>query len=436
MTAYEGPTAPAIADLDELEELVRSAGGDVVDRVAQRRRDGGPLLGEGKLREVAMLAASAGAGVVVTQQSLSPGEQRRLDEGIPCRVVDRTALILDIFAQRARSREGQLQVELAQLLYRLPRLRGEGVLMSRLGGRAGGHAAAQAGGGPGGGAAGGGGIGGRGAGGVGAGGIGARGPGEQKLEYDRRRIRERMSRVKREIENLRTRRASQRERRHDRSWPLVALAGYTNAGKSTLFNALTRSAAVAQRRMFSTLDPQVRQMRMPGGGRSLLTDTVGFIRDLPGTLRVAFRATLEEIGEADAVLHVVDTSHPDAARQAATVLAELETLGVAPGAIVTVLNKIDKLEDGGATARLAIAVASPSLPASALTGEGLPRVAEAVEDILRARFWRHLAWTDPGPRLRARLAALGASTRETGALVEAWVAAAHASRLEGGEGGG
>ena len=418
MTAYQGPAAPAVADLQELEELVRSAGAEVVDRVAQRRRDGGPLLGEGKLREVALLADSTGAGVIVTQQSLSPGEQRRLDEALPCRVVDRTALILDIFAQRARSREGQLQVELAQLLYRLPRLSGKGTQLSRLGRRAGGQ-----------GARGGGGVGTR----RGAGGLGTRGPGEQKLEYDRRRIRERMGRVKREIEQLRARRAGQRERRHDRSWPLVALAGYTNAGKSTLFNALTRADAVAQRRMFSTLDPQVRQMRMPGGGRGLLTDTVGFIRDLPGDLRVAFRATLEEIGEADAVLHVVDTSHPDAARQAATVLAELEVLGVAPGTIVTVLNKIDKLEDGGATARLAVATPGPSLPASALTGEGLPRVAEAVEEILRTRFWKRLAWTDPGPRLRARLAALGASVRETGGLVEAWVAAAHASRLAEGE---
>ncbi|MEK7477349.1 MAG: GTPase HflX [Candidatus Coatesbacteria bacterium] len=415
VSAFEGPAPAALTDLEELEELIRSAGAEVVDRMVQRRRDGGPLLGEGKVRELAALVKSSGAAVVVTQQSLSPSQQRRLEEGLPCRVVDRTSLILDIFAQRARSREGQLQVELAQLLYRLPRLRGEGVLMSRQAGRAGAQGAA---------------------GGAGAGGLGTRGPGEQKLEYDRRRIRERESRLKREIESLRRRRSGQREHRHDRAWPLVTLAGYTNAGKSTLFNALTRAGAVAQGRMFSTLDPQVRQVRCPAGGRALLTDTVGFIRDLPKDLRVAFRATLEEIGQADAVLHVVDASHPDAARQAAAVLAELETLGVAPDAVLTVLNKIDRLEDHGATARLSVDLPAPPLLASARSGDGLDRLGDALEEVLRRRFWQHLPFRNPAPRLRARLSASGASMKESRpdrnglVTVDAWVAPALVSRLK------
>jgi len=377
--------------------------------MVQRRRDGGPLLGDGKIRELAAVVTATGADVVVTQQSLSPGEQRRLDDALPCRVVDRTGLILDIFAQRARSREGQLQVEMAQFLYRLPRLTGKGRELSRLGMR-----------------------GGRGS--RGAVGLGTRGPGEQKLEYDRRRIRDRLSRLKREIESLRARRSGQRERRHDRAWPIVALAGYTNAGKSTLFNALTRSAAVTRGAMFSTLDPQVRQVRLPEGGRALLTDTVGFIRDLPPDLRVAFRATLEEIGQADAVLHVVDAKHPDAARQAEAVLGELETLGVAPDSVLTILNKIDLLEDAGATARLSVSLPVPPLLASARTGDGLDLLGAALEEILRRRFWRHVSFRRPPPRIRARLAALGASIRESQAaggdeVVDAWVAPAQVTRL-------
>ncbi len=408
--AYAGTAAEARSELDELHALTTSAGALVVGEFLQRRRHGEHGLGEGKLRETAEAVGAARAHVVVTQQSLTPISQKRLEDALPCRVVDRTTLILDVFAQRARSREGQLQVELAQLMYRLPRLQGKGVELSRQAGAGGGRSR----------------------------GLGTQGPGEQKLEYDRRRIRDRMARLRRELEGLRGRRARQRERRHGDDWPLVALAGYTNAGKSTLFNGLTKAGATAEQRMFSTLDPQVRRIRLPDGGQALLTDTVGFIRDLPAGLRVAFRATLEEIGFADAVLHVIDASHPEAPAQAQAVRAELTDLGVDPDRVVTVLNKTDLVAGGSAAARLAGLSGGRTAAASARTGEGVPALSAALEDLLRERFWKRLAWADPPPGLRARLAALGASRRDPGdgrGPLAAWLAPAAAARLAAAEGG-
>jgi len=391
------------ADLDELTELVRSAGGDVVGTLVQRRPPpgGSAYLGKGKLIELAAQATALKADVVVTRQSLTPVQQRTLEEGVPCRVVDRTTLILDIFAQRARSREGQLQVELAQLLYRLPRLKGGSEALSRLGG-----------------------------------GLGTRGPGEQKLEYDRRRIRTRMNLLRDDIEKLRDRRGRQRDRRHEQSWPAVALAGYTNAGKSTLFNALSRAGAMAKQQMFSTLDPQVRQIRLPGGGRALLSDTVGFIQDLPKDLRVAFRATLEEIAAADVVLHVVDASHPDRDRQIEAVRRELADLGAEDMPVITVFNKADRLAiPERAGAELSAATLAPAVLISAVRGDGVPALLSAVERVLQIRFWRHRTWKTPTPALRARLARLGVSVREpagAGGPLEAWLTPAQAGQLEGG----
>lgn len=389
------------ADLDELTELVRSAGGDVVGTLIQRRPPpgGSAYLGKGKLIELSDLATTLAADVVVTRQSLTPVQQRTLEEGLACRVVDRTTLILDIFAQRARSREGQLQVELAQLLYRLPRLKGGGEELSRLGG-----------------------------------GLGTRGPGEQKLEYDRRRIRSRMTLLRDQIEKLRDRRGRQRDRRHDQSWPAVALAGYTNAGKSTLFNALSRAGAMARQQMFSTLDPQVRQIRFPGGGRALLSDTVGFIQDLPKDLRVAFRATLEEISAADVILHVVDASHPDRERQIETVNRELADMASEDMPVITVFNKADRLaESDRAATALSAATRAPAFLISAMQGDGLPALMTAIEQLLRERYWRHLSWDRPTPGLRAQLARLGVSSREPedgGGRLEAWLTPAQAGSLK------
>lgn len=408
--AYQGTLESARSELDELAGLTTSAGGAVVGEFLQRRRHGEHGLGDGKLRETAEAVTAVRAEVVITQQSLTPLSLKRLEDALPCRVVDRTTLILDVFAQRARSREGQLQVELAQLMYRLPRLRGKGVELSRQAGAGGGRSR----------------------------GLGTQGPGEQKLEYDRRRIRDRMAKLRRELESLRGRRARLRDRRHDADWPLVALAGYTNAGKSTLFNALTRAGAMAEQRMFSTLDPQVRRIRLPGGGRALLTDTVGFIRDLPEGLRVAFRATLEEIGEADAVLHVVDASHPEAPAQAEAVRTELRELGLDPDRVVTVLNKTDLVSGGAAAARLAGLASGRVVAVSAKSGEGVRETAAAIEELLRERYWKRMAWATPAPGLRARLAALGASSRESGdgtGPLEAWLAPAAAARLAAAERG-
>src|SRR6266850_821276 len=268
--------------------------------------DPATFIGSGKVASLAAACDEADVDVVIFDNELTPAQQRQLEERLERKVIDRTQLILDIFARRARTREGKWQVELAQLQYLLPRLAGSGTALSRLGG-----------------------------------GIGTRGPGETKLETDRRRIRTRIHAVSEDIERVRQRRSQLRERRHKASVPTVALVGYTNAGKTTLFNALTRSEAEASNALFVTLDPLVRQVRMPDSRELLVSDTVGFIDRLPHALVAAFRATLEEVADADLILHVIDVSAPDRDRRMAAVRQVLEEVGAIDVPLVEVYNKCD-----------------------------------------------------------------------------------------------
>ncbi|HXZ19885.1 MAG TPA: GTPase HflX [Candidatus Acidoferrales bacterium] len=347
-----GPRLPGLAAsdyererLEELHELARSAGAQVAGSVVQMREDLDPasLVGRGKLDEIRAEALSHRAGVVIFDRNLSPGQQRNIEKSLDCRVLDRTQLILDIFARHARTREGMLQVELAQLNYLLPRLAGRGVELSRLGG-----------------------------------GIGTRGPGEQKLETDRRRIRSRISKIRDEIELVRRRRRVQRSARRDIPLPSAALVGYTNAGKSTLFNALTRADVLTSPRMFATLDPTVRAVELPSGRRVLLSDTVGFIRDLPHGLIAAFRATLEEAQEAALILHVTDISSPNHPEQDAEVVKILDELGLAGRPRIHVLNKCDRLSED----QLASLSSAQGVCASALRGDGLRDLLQRIEAAL------------------------------------------------------
>jgi GTP-binding protein HflX len=296
--------------MDELAGLAEAAGAQVVLRVLQERPKPDPatFLGSGKVEELAAACAELSADVVIFDNELSPAQLRQLEEATGRKIIDRTQLILDIFARRARTREGKLQVELAQLQYLLPRLVGSGTALSRLGG-----------------------------------GIGTRGPGETKLETDRRRIRIRIHAIKEAIEQVRRRRAQLRERRHKTSVPTVALVGYTNAGKTTLFNALTSGKAEASIALFVTLDPLLRQVRLPDQRELLVSDTVGFIDRLPHALVAAFRATLEEVSGADLVLHVIDASASDRDRRIAAVHKVLEEVHAADVPLVEVYNKCDQI---------------------------------------------------------------------------------------------
>jgi GTP-binding protein HflX len=298
------------SSLDELAQLAGTAGAVVVGRTIQRLDSPNPAtyIGKGKLAEIIALRPQLDYDLVIFDDELSPSQQRNLEDALKVKVLDRTALILDIFARRARTREGALQVELAQHEYLLPRLAGQWSHLERLGG-----------------------------------GIGTRGPGETQLETDRRLIRNRISRLKAQLEQVRRHRALYRARRAKQGVPVVALVGYTNAGKSTLMNALSGAGVLAENRLFATLDPVTRKVGLPGGGFFLLTDTVGFIQKLPTQLVAAFRATLEELADADLLLHVVDITHPDAAEQAETVEQTLAELGVAAKPRLTVLNKVDAL---------------------------------------------------------------------------------------------
>lgn len=410
MGTHSGPKDESLLEMEELAGLVDSAGGQVVGQISQRRPEKSrqPVPGKGKLAELAALCESEKAELVVTNQDLGPIQLRLIEDALPCRVVDRTGLILDIFAQRARSREGQLQVELAQHLYRLPRLRGVGKELSRLGASLGG-------------------------------GLGTRGPGEQKLEYDRRRIRRRIGLLKREIEDLRERRGQQRSRRKEMQVPSIVLVGYTNAGKSTLFNAVSRANAAAQATMFSTLDPQIRQLYLPGGGRVLLSDTVGFIDELPKNLRVAFRATLEEIAAADVLIHVVDASHPRLQGQIAAVREELKLMGADEIPCMTVMNKMDRVENGHYVEPLAAELA-PAAMVSAREKNGIESMLSGLEELLRSKVWIKVLFENPTVELRMRFSAMGVSMREIRrpgpdgngehVLLETWLTPANAARLE------
>jgi len=306
----DSPDFSSQESLDELRALATSAGAEIAGEFTQRkdRPDPATLIGKGKLEEIAGAAASVSADVILFDHDLSPSQQRNIERVVHTRVIDRTQLILDIFARHARTREGQLQVELAQLEYMLPRLAGRGVEMSQLGG-----------------------------------GIGTRGPGETQLETDRRKIFRRVRHVKQQIENVRRIRAQQRQRRESIPVAMVALVGYTNAGKSTLFNALTKANVVASSRMFATLDPTIRGADLPSKRRVLFSDTVGFIRHLPHTLVSAFRATLEEVQRATLILQVSDASSPVSAEQDAQVESVLKELEADKKPRLRVMNKIDLL---------------------------------------------------------------------------------------------
>jgi GTP-binding protein HflX len=321
----------ATASIDELALLAETAGAVVAGRTLQRLDSPHPAtyVGKGKLEEIKSLQNDADHGftMVLFDDELSPSQQANLEDALKVKVLDRTALILDIFAMRARTREGRLQVELAQSEYLLPRLKGQWSHLERLGGRSGQPGA-----------------------------IGVRGPGETQIETDRRLVRKRIQRLKEQIEDVRKQRALYRRRREREGMPVVALVGYTNAGKSTLMRALTRDQDVfVQDQLFATLDPLTRRIRLDDAHNALLTDTVGFIQKLPTQLVAAFRATLEELTDASVLVHVVDITHPDAAGQSQTVEDTLRELGVADKPMITVLNKVDQVPrpDGKPVASLA-----------------------------------------------------------------------------------
>jgi GTP-binding protein HflX len=347
-----GPGLDTEESLAEFRELVWSAGGDVAAELLQRRArpDPATLIGAGKVEEIAGVASATEADLVLFDHDLSPTQLRNLEAAMPCRVLDRTQLILDIFARHARTREGQLQVELAQLEYMLPRLTGRGKAMSQLGG-----------------------------------GIGTRGPGETQLETDRRRIQHRIDQLKIDLDAVRRVRRQQRQRREAVPVPTVALVGYTNAGKSTLFNRLTGAQVLQSSRMFATLDPKLRAIELPSRRRILLSDTVGFIRNLPHTLVTSFRATLEEVEQAEVLLHVRDAASTYGEEQKAQVekvLGELNALGKPR---IEVLNKIDLLDEHEREGLM-----TRSRPhhgevlVSARTGEGMDAILAAVDRALQS----------------------------------------------------
>jgi GTP-binding protein HflX len=386
-----GGRVPTTVDepLAELGQLVRSAGGLVVGSAFQelRRPDPATLIGRGKTALVAAMAEEAAADLVAFDGDLSPAQQRNVEGILGRRVVDRSQVILDIFARRAKTREGRLQVELAQLQYLLPRLSGKGVLLSRLGG-----------------------------------GIGTRGPGETKLETDRRRIRQRIQTIRDQIEAVRRHRRTRREGRRRADRPVVALVGYTSAGKSTLFNALAEADAAVSDQLFMTLDPLVRSARLGFGRDVLIVDTVGFVRKLPHALVAAFRATLEEVVEADLLVHVMDASAEDLEDREAAVAAVLETIGAADRPRVAVLNKADRI--GPDRSRSLLEARPGGILVSARFGQGLAELRATLLEALGLR----------GRRLRLRfkagegraIAALYASAQVTAQEVlgdDVWIEA-------------
>ena len=358
-----GAALPARESLAELSELARTAGAKVVGLALQRRSSPQPAtyIGSGKLREVADACIEQRANTVIFDDELAPSQQRNLEEQLQLKVIDRTALILDIFAMRASTREGRLQVELAQTEYLLPRLRGQWSHLERMEGA-----------------------------------IGLRGPGETQIETDRRLVRRRMSKLKKDLEQVRVQRELYRRKRRRSGVPVVALIGYTNAGKTTLMRALSGADQRAEDKLFATLDPVTRRMGLPSGRPALLTDTVGFIQKLPTQLVASFRATLEELEEADILLHVVDVSHPHAGVHAETVEGVLRDLSVLGRPTIVALNKIDALtgDDDAPPATEAEARAPPGGPApvpgavrhiSASKGWGIDALRKAIDDALDDR---------------------------------------------------
>ena len=350
----DGHRANLEESMSEFRELASSAGAVIAGELVQRRDrpDPATLVGLGKLQEIAGAVASTHSDLVIFDHELSPSQQRNIEREIDARVIDRTQLILDIFARHARSREGQLQVELAQLEYLLPRLAGRGVEMSQLGG-----------------------------------GIGTRGPGETQLETDRRKIYRRIRHIKQHVEEVRRVRTQQRQRRESVPLPTVALVGYTNAGKSTLFNALTHSGVLESAKMFATLDPTIRAITLPSKRRVLLSDTVGFIRNLPTTLVAAFRATLEEVQRAALLLHVSDVTSPTAPEQQRQVEAVLKELEVDKTGQIRVMNKTDLVP---APQRRELENTDSVVYISAAHGEGLDALLHAIDARMEVDALRHL----------------------------------------------
>ncbi len=362
--AYKATHAqlPLDSSMAELELLCKTAGLAVIGQTTQHLDSPNPntFIGPGKVEEIVAWRDELAFDVVVFDDELSPRHQRELEEamGEKVTVLDRTGLILDIFAQHASTREGSLQVELAQYEYRKPRLTRQWTHLARqAGGRAGGS----------------------------TGGVGVRGPGETQLEVDRRRIDERITKLKRELEEVRKQRAQHRAQRKRSEIPVVAIVGYTNAGKSTLLNTLANADVLAENKLFATLDPTTRRVRLPRGHNALFTDTVGFIQKLPTQLVAAFRATLEEITEADALLHVVDATHPNAMEQAQTVMETLSELGAGAKQMVIVLNKADRL-NSAERRDLAVGLLSEGYFVSALQREGIEPMLSEVEAVLFERL--------------------------------------------------
>ena len=345
--------------IEELAQLATTAGAEIVGATVQRLARPTPAyyIGRGKVQELVELRDRLGYDLAIFDDELSPTQQRNLERALEVKIIDRTALILDIFSRRAHTHEGRLQVELAQHQYLLPRLAGQWSHLERLGG-----------------------------------GIGTRGPGETQIETDRRLVRERIGRLKREIEQVRRHRALYRRQRSASGIPVAALIGYTNAGKSTIFNALSHAGVLVEDRLFATLDPTTRRLSMPGGGQLLISDTVGFINKLPHAVIAAFRATLEELAEADLLLHVIDINHPNAVEQSTTVEHILDELGLGDKPRLAVLNKVDlfltsadELEEFNGSVRES---GQAALLVSAARGWGL--------DGLLARIDEMVAGTGPG----------------------------------------
>ncbi len=376
--------------LDELAELADTAGAEAVGRVIQNRESmhPGTYIGSGKIDEVRELAAALQADGVICDDELTPAQLRGLEQELDLKVMDRTLVILDIFAQHATTSEGKLQVELAQLRYRLARLTGKGIAMSRLGG-----------------------------------GIGTRGPGEKKLETDRRLIKSRIARLNRELKEMQIHRDTARKKRLNESVPVAAIVGYTNAGKSTLLNALTGAGILAENKLFATLDPTTRRMELPSGQEILLTDTVGFIRKLPHHLVEAFKSTLEEARYADYILHVVDSVSPQMDAQMEAVYETLDRLGIAGKPVITLFNKRD-LAAGSELPKDPNAVRTIGI--SAGTGAGLGELQEVLEEQLRnsrVQVEKLFPYAQAGDirRIRRYGQVLEEEYREDGIYIKAWM---------------